>query len=667
MGGARVRMVRRVRPEQSRSSGRVAKLRQFVTTAWLVLRYHGRREFLLRTRMFFMGLVPPALRPGLRRRLLSSRADIRRWYDRHWRRVTVVIPTYGDAGPAIEAVASLRRTVDLAKVRVVVADDGSPPAEQERLRALEGVDVLARGATLGFAGNVNRALREVTDGDVVLLNSDVVAIEGWLEALQHAAYVDEGVGIVGPKLVYPDGRIQSAGSYRNLGAPEWFDHRYRFRPADHEPANVPAPAIAVTGACMYLKRSTIARIGVLDERYPMAFEDVDYCLRAWHAGLRVVYQSHATLTHRESISRGKHQGQRELLSQRRFWERWGDTFEARRVRGDDGRLRIVYVTQDCGVGGGHRVVFEHLNRLSARGHDCELFTLEGPPDWFTLDVPVSVFRNYDDLAERLSRREAIKVATWWETAEPVWIASVVRGAPVYLVQDIESSYYPDEEPLQHRVLASYREEFRFLATSTWVRDRLKVFGLDAAVVAPGVDVGRFCDLDSERRDDVLLSLGRSHPLKNLDLTLEAWRSMPNGRPELWLFGVEPELSPAGNTRYFDAPSDQEVNELLNTATALVQTSRHEGFCLPALEAMAAGTPVVCTDADGNVDFCRNGVNCLMPSAEPRAVRRALARMFADADLRRQLADAGKRTAEGYAWDRQIAALEQFFEGVVPRP
>src|SRR5205085_762288 len=83
----------------------------------------------------------------------------------------------------------------------------------------------------------------------------------------------------------------------------------------------------------------------------------------------------------------------------------------------------------------------------------------------------------------------------------------------------------------------------------------------------------------------------------------------------WLFGIEPELA-AGlgeRVRYDVRPSDEEVNELLATCTAFVQTSRHEGFCLPVLEAMSAGAPVVCTDADGNRDFCVDGENCLMPT------------------------------------------------------
>ena len=62
------------------------------------------------------------------------------------------------------------------------------------------------------------------------------------------------------------------------------------------------------------------------------------------------------------------------------------------------------------------------------------------------------FPDYDELVAALAPLEAIKVATWWKTATPVWRASVVNGIPVYFVQDIETSYYPDDAARRHEVL-----------------------------------------------------------------------------------------------------------------------------------------------------------------------------------------------------------------------
>ena len=82
---------------------------------------------------------------------------------------------------------------------------------------------------------------------------------------------------------------------------------------------------------MYVRREVIERIGLLDERYPMAYEDVDWCLRAWQAGFRVLYFPAARLVHHESVTRGTEVGERERASQRLFWERWGDVLRRARV------------------------------------------------------------------------------------------------------------------------------------------------------------------------------------------------------------------------------------------------------------------------------------------------------------------------------------------------
>ncbi|MGD0454667.1 MAG: glycosyltransferase [Solirubrobacteraceae bacterium] len=649
-------------------SGPLAGVRRRI---YLTVRYHGWRTLLFRAVTFPLRFTP--LKRRLRLRSVAGDDAYRRalaWYREHGEPVDIVIPSYRDAERVAALVESIRRTVPREMARIIVADDASGPEHLTALREIEGIEVLAGEDNRGFAANVNRGLRASRpERDVVVLNSDVEARPGWLACLQYATSRDEHIGIVGARLLYPDGRIQFAGTVRNLGAPEWFDHRYRFKPADWGPAGLAAPVLAVTGACMYVRRELIEQVGLLDERYPMAYEDVDWCLRAWQAGFRVLYFPAASLYHHESVTRGTDVGERERASQRLFWELWGDFFDAREVHTPEGRLRVVYVTEGTGIGGGHRDIFEHLNRLQDRGHEVALYTLGDPPDWFELRAPVHSFELYDELVDALSGLDAIKVATWWNTAAPVWQASVLRGIPVYFVQDIETSYYPDDERTRHAVLDSYRQEFRYMTISSWNRDRLRELGLDAELIPPGIDLETFRPLEGvQRRDDMVLALGRSNPLKNLPLTIDAWRALDGDaetgeRPELCLFGIEPELAEDEGMGYVESPSDEQVNELFNQATVFVQTSTHEGFALPPLEAMATGGAVVCTDAHGNRDFCVDGENCLMPEPEPAAVSAALARLLGDPELRERLGRAGIETAKDYAWELRIDALVEFLEGI----
>ena len=636
----------------------------------LTYRYMGARELVRRVATFPLRYTPwadrfaPTPHAHTNPEQPIEPAEVLRWYRRHGRPVTVVIPTYGDPALVAEAVRSVRRTTQRRRVRIVVPDDASAAEHVQALRGLRGVNRRILGtANRGFAANANRGLRAADPAhDVVLLNSDIVARNpDWLAFLQHEAYSAPDVGIVGARLLYSDGRIQHAGVHRNLGAPQWFDHRYRFASAHHGPANVPCDVLAVTGACMYVRRETLDAIGLLDERYPMAYEDVDWCLRAWEAGLRVRYQPRAVLEHPESATRPTQVGAREQASQDAFWARWRGFFDERPVTTPDGRLRVIYVTEDTGVGGGHRDIFEHLNRLAERGHDVALYSLAGPPDWFDLAVPVRTFDNWGTLAVALAGERAIKVATWWRTAAAVWRGSVTTGRPVYFVQDIETSYYPHSQALRDEVLASYREEFAYMTISGYNAAGLRDLGRESTLIPPGIDLELFRPLeDVRRRRDMVLALGRTNPLKNLDLTVDAWKALPPPAPELCLFGVEAELGPRHGARYVERPSDEDVNRLFNEAAVFVQTSTHEGFCLPALEAMAAGTPVVCTDAHGNRDFCVDGENCLIPEPTVASVGDAISRLLTDAELRERLVRAGRDTVLEYAWARRIDALEELY-------
>jgi GT2 family glycosyltransferase len=612
---------------------------------------------------------------------LASGTDLAKaatWYAKHAKPVVIVIPSYNDYELLRACVDSIAANTKPGQYDIIIVDDYCQPLSRQMLKTFETehVQVVYRKENGGYGKAVNtgwrKASRQFPKRDVILLNSDIVAHPNWLTCLQYGAYEhDKRVGIVGPKLLYPDGRIQSAGSYRNTEDPEWFDHYYRFQAADYGPANVPQYCIGVTGACMYIKRSVIRKLGYFDEQFPFAFEDVDYCLRAWEAGIRSLYYPAAELTHVESATRAKNKtmSEREKGSVRYFWHKWGDWFDKRPVTDEQGRVRIIYVLQTTGVSGGIRVVFEHLNRLQAMGYSVELWALDKHPVWTNLQVPTRTFKNYELLTEALAEEDAIKVATWWETALPVWLASVRRGIPAYFVQEIESWFYPDQPEAQRAVIACYRKEFKNLTTSKYNLEEIRSLGLKASTAPCGYDHERYKLLpDVKREPNTVLAVGRSFFQKNFTQTLEAWKLLKR-RPKLLLFGSEPKI--AGKERpveYVFKPSDTGVNVLYNRATVFVQTSYHEGFCLPVLEAMAAGAAVICTDAHGNRDFCFDGKNCLMvPKDDPEALARLMRRLLKDTVLRDKLVRAGLETTKKYRWPTVMKQVATFYNEVAAQP
>lgn len=597
-----------------------------------------------------------------------------RWYAENAKPVTVVIPSYNDLNVLIPCLESIAATSSPELVKVLVVDDYCQESNRKELRKLENeqVTVLFREENGGFAKAVNTGLRAANSKyDVVLINSDIVAHQGWIEGLQYGAY-EFGVdtGIVGPKLLYPDGRIQSAGSYRNTEVPEFFDHYYRFQDADYGPANVPQYCIGVTGACMYVKREFLNYVGMLDEDFPFAFEDADWCLRGWEAGFRTLYFPSAVLTHVESATRAKNKTMsvREKKSMEYFWEKWGDWFDNRNVRDKNGKIRLIYVLQTLGYSGGIKIVFEHANRLPKDKFDIEIWGLDTHDCPWALndDVKLRTFKNYERLAAALEKQEAIKVATWWETAFPVWLSSIRNGIPVYFIQEIETWFYPNDVVAQSVVVSCYRKEFKNMTTSQYNLQEIREMGLNAAAIPCGYETDIYKPLKNIKRDDnTLLAVGRKFFQKNFEFTLKGWQSMGDKRPKLELFGAEPELARLDERiTYHTRPSNDGVNELYNKATVFIQTSRHEGFCLPLLEAMATGAPVICTDAHGNRDFCIDGKNCVMIEHDDvPGLQKALTTLFENPDLRKKLSREARKTASAYEWDKVIKKVEAFYEKV----
>jgi ADP-heptose:LPS heptosyltransferase/GT2 family glycosyltransferase len=236
--------------------------------------------------------------------------------------VSIIIPTCAARGLISTAIRTIREKTAYPHIEIVCIDN--IPAEEQAWKTLVRRDadqVLEVTETFNWS-RFNNLGAAVAKGEFLLfLNDDIEARDpGWLEALLEYAHQSE-VGVVGPQLLYPDGKVQHAGMFLSRKVAR---HAFRYAAADEQgsfgQALVQRNVMAVTGACMLMRRATFEEVGRFDEAHGVVNNDVDFCLRTWRSGLRVVYTPFATLIHHEMASRGK---MADVFDEHRFQSAWG--------------------------------------------------------------------------------------------------------------------------------------------------------------------------------------------------------------------------------------------------------------------------------------------------------------------------------------------------------
>lgn len=223
-------------------------------------------------------------------------------------KVSIIIPTCAAHGYIETCIASLRAHTAYRDHELVcidnIASENATGKDWLRNHADRIVDVQEAFNWSRF----NNLATEQTDGDYLLfLNDDIEIVQDdWLDVLLENIARPE-VGIVGARLLYPDRTIQHAGMF--LATNGIARHAFRFA-ADGEPgyfglASMQRNVLAVTGACMLVRRDVFDALGRFDEAHAVVNNDLDLCLRAHRAGFLTVFTPHATLIHHELASRDK--------------------------------------------------------------------------------------------------------------------------------------------------------------------------------------------------------------------------------------------------------------------------------------------------------------------------------------------------------------------------
>ncbi|MGH8982648.1 MAG: glycosyltransferase family 2 protein [Acidimicrobiia bacterium] len=230
--------------------------------------------------------------------------------------VSIVVPTAGRSrmvhGAPMNVVVNcvehlVRRSTYRNYEIVCVAGDDLRDETRRTLGEIAGerFRFIANPGSFNFAHTINLGTMHARGDYLLLLNDDTEVITpDWIEAMLMYAQ-DPGVGAVGAKLLFADGRLQHAGIIGvGHGAA---GHPYYGFPGDHEgyAANllVPSNYLAVTAACMLTRRDCFEEVGGFATGFPLNYNDLDYCLKLHHRGHRIVFTPEACLYHFEWSSR----------------------------------------------------------------------------------------------------------------------------------------------------------------------------------------------------------------------------------------------------------------------------------------------------------------------------------------------------------------------------
>ncbi len=558
--------------------------------------------------------------------------------------VSVIIPFHNGSPLTRKCLSTLLPALSSVSAEILLVDNGSEDETAAWLKSLPtAIRILRNEQNLGFAHACNQGALASRGRYLLFLNNDTEVSPEWIAPLLKAIE-QPGIGVIGCKLLYPDGTIQHAGIEMIQGVP---DHPFRHAPADFPDANRPREMDMVTGACLLMPRKLFFPLLGFDEAFLNGVEDVDLCLRARMAGYRVFYEPRACALHREGQTPGRFQHARRNLNL--FSRRWRDRFDARGVfRVDEpprlipasqsrlraSRLHLVWEGSQFAVHSLAKVNRELCRRILEEGHALAVLAPEHENE-FPDDAP-----EWRWLAAR-RRKEGPQEADLWVSHQWPPRFQAPGAMPWVVIQPWEYGSLPRQwlAPLSNRVAEAW-------VPTRYVRDCYLQSGVpsDRVFVVPnGVDVacyrpGQVPYSLSTRKSFRFLFVGGTIWRKGIDILLDAYAQAFTSRDDVCLVikdmggesfykgqtakqRIQEFRSTPGNPEieYLEAPivREEEMAGLYAACHCLVHPYRGEGFGLPIAEAMACALPVIVTGYGAALDFCNEENAYLIPSRELR--------------------------------------------------
>lgn len=301
--------------------------------------------------------------------------------------VTIIIPVYNQWNYTYHCLKSIKENTQDVKYEIIIADDVSMDETKDIQNYIANINVIRNETNLGFLLNCNNAAKRARGKYIHFLNNDTNVQKNWLSSLVSLIESSNDIGMVGSKLVYPNGKLQEAGgiiwndasgwNYGRLDDPEKPEYNY-VKEVDY-----------ISGASILIKKSLWEEIGGFDKRYvPAYFEDSDLAFEVRHKNYKVMFQPLSIVVHFEGISNGTDENtgikSYQVVNKDKFTRKWNeilrnkhfknaeDVFLARdKSKNKKTILVIDHYVPHYDKDAGSRTVFQYLKMFINKGFNVK--------------------------------------------------------------------------------------------------------------------------------------------------------------------------------------------------------------------------------------------------------------------------------------------------------